>query len=500
MNKILKKMMILSVAVAAPLSAQAGFSCGVQPSCAELGFVHSAERCKNLLRLKCPFGDAYFCSKAAACDYTAGAYDVQPTGSTGSSSNGCFYPTGCDEDGGYVSSQNFASSFFTNTGTLYTFTIGHGEGEASCYQVTGCKNSVPYNTWVDENYASWFTIEDIYEVGDYKCVRVDTCASGKDSADDCHEHTQSISNSKTVNGITCGTCVEEENCDQYTDGTSTKWIVSQSTTFNHSDNIEECRSLYGSSYYPTTTTAVCGGTTYRKCEIGSVTCHDLDSDYSNEVPVSTGGLYNFYEKVTNFQGSGLTCYEKETAHSWTELGIWGTSSLLVANCTVISNKDSYDVEAFYVGEAISADQQSEACRVARENLGYTKSIIANGFNFDTADNRLCQNSQTFYEHFEEALCTFTKNGKTYEAHINASSNNSDFKKIAVILSTNSNNNITFRAQPLEVYECCQNEAYNLNDIPGCSPYEFELDGNSIRVWSSGGANLGTVPGCGDYDN
>ena len=37
-------------------------TCATLPDCADLGFVNTAEECGTLKKLKCPFGDAYFCS------------------------------------------------------------------------------------------------------------------------------------------------------------------------------------------------------------------------------------------------------------------------------------------------------------------------------------------------------------------------------------------------------------------------------------------------------
>lgn len=37
-------------------------TCATLPKCADLGFVNTADECGSLKKLKCPFGDAYFCS------------------------------------------------------------------------------------------------------------------------------------------------------------------------------------------------------------------------------------------------------------------------------------------------------------------------------------------------------------------------------------------------------------------------------------------------------
>ncbi|HCU58667.1 MAG TPA: hypothetical protein DIC64_01660 [Alphaproteobacteria bacterium] len=135
MNKILKKMVILSVAVAAPLSAQAGFSCGTDiMSCSELGFTHTAEECKNLLRMKCPFGDGYFCSKHV-CNNDEGYYNTCPTGASCpelASIYECYAPTDCAT--GYTDVSELYS--YLAYGDSYHFNVG--TETKTCQEITGC--------------------------------------------------------------------------------------------------------------------------------------------------------------------------------------------------------------------------------------------------------------------------------------------------------------------------------------------------------------------------
>ena len=438
------------------------------------------------------------------CDNSQGYYSTCPTGAVCNTSNGCYVPTGCSATNGYVStsSTEVEEGWTTCGSTAPSFNRRSGSNvySTTCCHVSGCHNAVPMSTWVNDNYSTWFNDE--FE-GTF-CVAIDNCAGNMVRDSECSDSNADFDHDKTSvtydgDPITCGVC----DCSYYTDGTSTKWIVSQSSTWNATANITKCRSEFGQSYYPTQTTRSCGGRVYRKCEVQNLSCQDIDSDYADECPTTSGTLYNFYEVV---YVNGKKCYNKENPYTWQQLNIRGSSSSGVATCTLDSNRGSYSgASAFYVGERMDGAQRSEACRYARDYLGYTKAIIANGFNFDTADSRTCQYS--YYEHFDEAECVYVaSNGKRYEAHIDASSDDpysgtSLLNKVAVILSTNeSSNDFSFRSQPKGVFECCAEEAYNLNDIPGCSNVIFELDGNKIQVWNRVGSSLGYVRGCGDYDD
>ena len=56
-----KYILAAGAAVLLPASVAADV-CGVLPTCEALGFTYSAADCGTLKKLKCPFGDAYFCS------------------------------------------------------------------------------------------------------------------------------------------------------------------------------------------------------------------------------------------------------------------------------------------------------------------------------------------------------------------------------------------------------------------------------------------------------
>ena len=56
-----KYILAAGTAILLPVSVAAD-TCGTLPSCASIGFTYSAADCGNLKKLKCPFGDAYFCS------------------------------------------------------------------------------------------------------------------------------------------------------------------------------------------------------------------------------------------------------------------------------------------------------------------------------------------------------------------------------------------------------------------------------------------------------
>jgi hypothetical protein len=62
---------ILSIALLTPFQASAE-TCSSLPSCSDLGFVYTATQCDEdgLKKIKCPFGNYYFCSKAACTGYT----------------------------------------------------------------------------------------------------------------------------------------------------------------------------------------------------------------------------------------------------------------------------------------------------------------------------------------------------------------------------------------------------------------------------------------------
>jgi hypothetical protein len=62
---------ILSIALLTPLSASAE-TCTSLPSCSDLGFVYTAAQCDEdgLKKIKCPFGDYYFCSKITCTGYS----------------------------------------------------------------------------------------------------------------------------------------------------------------------------------------------------------------------------------------------------------------------------------------------------------------------------------------------------------------------------------------------------------------------------------------------
>lgn len=56
-----KYILAAGTAVLLPISVAAD-TCSTLPSCASIGFTYSAADCGKLKKLKCPFGDAYFCS------------------------------------------------------------------------------------------------------------------------------------------------------------------------------------------------------------------------------------------------------------------------------------------------------------------------------------------------------------------------------------------------------------------------------------------------------
>ena len=56
-----KYILAAGAAVLLPASVAADV-CGVLPTCEALGFTYTADDCGTLKKLKCPFGDAYFCS------------------------------------------------------------------------------------------------------------------------------------------------------------------------------------------------------------------------------------------------------------------------------------------------------------------------------------------------------------------------------------------------------------------------------------------------------
>ena len=475
------------------------------------------------------------------CNEANGYYETCPTGAYCPSTlvNGCYTPLYCDESQNYMDSDDGELYHWAYNSTPVTFKRTNGE-TYTCYKITGCHSGyLKRSVWNSGNYGTWFEIDDIYEFGSFTgnnaCVRADMCRDPKVTASECHlPHL--FSNTKTANGMTCGDCggcdddedyyidqstcrnntvdpahaVCEEfdgcykfdhfNCTEYV-GSSGKWIVNQHSTWNHPDNIEECQDRYGSSYYPTQTTATCGYTTYRKCEIQTTTCYSLDSDYTSEWEGSETTLSGFYEKVTNFQGSGLTCYSRDPDRDWSYFTGWSQSRLVT--CTFRSNKKTYSAQAFYIEGHPDAD---DACDITTDDLDYSTSVIAQGFNFAIADKRGCSGNQ-FYEYVsdDEIVCYYTSNGRRYETHIDDSANRSVFDNIFLILSTpDDDNNFWFRAQPsVEVQQCCgRYHSMPMNEMPACSRYKYHLDGTRMMACPDeiSGNTCIEVPGCGDFND
>ncbi|MBQ8661615.1 MAG: hypothetical protein IJ482_04740 [Alphaproteobacteria bacterium] len=72
-----KYILAAGAAILIPLTVQAE-TCGTLPSCATIGFDKTADDCAGRSKLKCPFGDAYFCSETC-----------EELGYSNTSSHGC---------------------------------------------------------------------------------------------------------------------------------------------------------------------------------------------------------------------------------------------------------------------------------------------------------------------------------------------------------------------------------------------------------------------------
>ncbi|MBR2300253.1 MAG: hypothetical protein IJ870_06775 [Alphaproteobacteria bacterium] len=59
------KYIVFSALVLMPVSGFAEANCDDLPSCTSIGFIYSSSECGSLSKLKCPFGNYYFCSKSA---------------------------------------------------------------------------------------------------------------------------------------------------------------------------------------------------------------------------------------------------------------------------------------------------------------------------------------------------------------------------------------------------------------------------------------------------
>lgn len=51
-------------------------TCSTLPNCADIGFTYTAAQCGALKKLKCPFGDAYFCSGNNCNSVSVGTFEV----------------------------------------------------------------------------------------------------------------------------------------------------------------------------------------------------------------------------------------------------------------------------------------------------------------------------------------------------------------------------------------------------------------------------------------
>ena len=86
----MKKYLLLASVVltsAAVGGAYAAIDCSTPPSCSELGYDMTASECGSAAKLKCPFGDAYYCVPE---DGGGGSTDVEDpdSGSTGGNGGG----------------------------------------------------------------------------------------------------------------------------------------------------------------------------------------------------------------------------------------------------------------------------------------------------------------------------------------------------------------------------------------------------------------------------
>lgn len=63
----------LGLVIPASVSAD---TCSTLPSCTDIGFTYTSAQCGNLKKLKCPFGEAYFCSGNNCNSVSVGTYEV----------------------------------------------------------------------------------------------------------------------------------------------------------------------------------------------------------------------------------------------------------------------------------------------------------------------------------------------------------------------------------------------------------------------------------------
>ncbi|HCU59016.1 MAG TPA: hypothetical protein DIC64_03445 [Alphaproteobacteria bacterium] len=163
-KNIFAKYILATAFALTPLSVYATANCEAVPNCAEIGFSYSAEQCAGVEKLKCPFGDYYFCSlpenaPADSCDNAHGLYSVCPSGAYCPDSekvSGCFVPTGCwtqlgydTEDSKPINQSCVQHSFianYTDQTNCYMCNIVCNAADGDYYTGgTECTNPVPHS-------------------------------------------------------------------------------------------------------------------------------------------------------------------------------------------------------------------------------------------------------------------------------------------------------------------------------------------------------------------
>ena len=475
-KNIFYRLMAFSIAALMSPAVFATEQCEALPDCASIGYTFTAQECGSLLKIKCPFGDAYFCSKAN-CVNSAGYYDTCPTGAQcpeEAKVDGCYVPTEC-ADGWTSYLSNADRPPFFIYGDTETFKVG--TTDKTCQQIIGCVFDTSYHfvASLAECPTNAVCLEQseynmLWE--GYKCYYVNCSGNYEWSGTSCVRKPQ-------------------EDCSSYT--TANKWIESYSGSYNNPTNISRCKAL--GSYYPTNTTATCGGKTYRKCD--AVTCENVATYYSTSFPgspyddvvsrTSSSGstipAQLFYARVYNTGGySGLTCYNKSDTLSWTS-----TSVASPADCSL--DVTSQQANAFY----IASTSMDQTCYVL------DRGIVSKGISFTTGTTTTMGGYGTGYN---PTTCTLTKNSKTYVAKmqkVEGLSHPDAFENIRLILETPSDDrSYVYFYGATNLYECCGSVAYSLGFPDSYTPYRYMYTGGQFYKEPISGGSSVSAGYCGNY--
>ncbi|HCU58666.1 MAG TPA: hypothetical protein DIC64_01655, partial [Alphaproteobacteria bacterium] len=331
-KNIFYQLVVFSIAAFMASAGNATEQCETLPDCASIGYTFTEQQCGDLLKIKCPFGNAYFCSKAN-CSVSSGYYDTEEEcAGTGfvcaeDAQSGCWVKSGCNSAEGYYENAPTDSYltystisvegvtcyynihcdedqkyFDSNPGTAACSSLtppdGSGwqlvptyatpevpEGSKRCWQClpTTCEIKTRGAYWSTNAVPSSFSCNTpttmIISIGDY---------TPTDALDAANHNALCVKRTCSSTPVSCSAYTETNGWISYTSGTAT----------------EACIAKHGTGY-TSTDTETCNNIKYTKCA-PATTCSALGYMDGSSLGIQNSLEYLYKEVSVN----GLTCYDK----------------------------------------------------------------------------------------------------------------------------------------------------------------------------------------------